>query len=266
MRRRAGSGRGPARCAVAMRGPSRWRRRSPGGGPCRGRRARTAGRARCGARWTGRLAGRAARARRRAATSSASAASSRPWISASRWRGSKASADRSSSSRRAGSVRSARRAAHRRSGGSNRTRWRTSVSSSTVWVSLVPVSRSTASHCGDSHVSGTTISCCVRQAPPRQLVEVGVGEQPAVLDRDDELRRDAVPAPARAQQQRDERRRQLAAAVDVGEQLDGLGVPRARSPAAARREQLPAQLVGVVDRGKLLERLVVVPQQHGRPA
>ena len=92
-----------------------------------------------------------------------------------------------------------------------------------------------------------------------QLVELGVVEQPAVVDRGDQLRGDPVPPPACADQHDGERERQLAAAVHAGEQLDRLGVPGAASPAAGVAEQQPGQLIGVVDCSELVDRVGTNP-------
>ena len=72
----------------------------------------------------------------------------------------------------------------------------------------------------------------VSQERVRQLVEAGAVEQSGVLDGRDQPGRGAIPAPARADHQRDERPRQLARVREPLEQRDGLDVTRARSPAA----------------------------------
>ena len=55
-----------------------------------------------------------------------------------------------------------------------------------------------------------------------QLVQLGIVEQPAVVDGGDQLRSDPVPPSAGAHQHDGERERQLAGAVHAGEQLDRL--------------------------------------------
>lgn len=93
-----------------------------------------------------------------------------------------------------------------------------------------------------------------------QLVELGVVEQSAVLERGDQLGRDRIPPPARAHQQRDERGRQLTAASNAGEQLDCLGMPGAPSPAGRGGQQSPVELLGVIDREQLRRLLVTQPE------
>jgi len=96
-----------------------------------------------------------------------------------------------------------------------------------------------------------------------QLVELGVVEQPAVVDGGDQLRGDPVPPPAGAHQHDGEREPQLTGAVHTGEQLDRLGVPGAAPPTGRIAEQQPTQLIGVVDGDELVDH-VPIESQHQR--
>jgi hypothetical protein len=55
---------------------------------------------------------------------------------------------------------------------------------------------------------------------------------------------------------------QLAGALHLAEQLDGLRVPGARPPTPRGGQQPPAQLLGIADRDKLLERHLAEPQHQ----
>ena len=92
-----------------------------------------------------------------------------------------------------------------------------------------------------------------------QLVQLPVGEQPAGLDRCDQLGGDPTPPPAVAQKQRHQRQRHPPGAAHLGQQLQRLHVSGAAPPARRRLQQPPAQLVGIPDARKLLELLVVIP-------
>jgi len=102
----------------------------------------------------------------------------------------------------------------------------------------------------------------VRDERIGQLVKLGVVEQPAVLDRGDQLRGDPVPPPARAHQHDGERERQLAGTAHADEQLDRLGVPGAAPPTARIAEQQPTQLIGVLDGDELVDRVLRDPQHR----